>query len=842
MNAALDRCLASPACALPLRRLKLLGGESLNGIDYVEVGEDGTSLCVHLFGAIPQGLGVANVRIEGGDRITGLKALSVTPETEPDLHDDPCLRVMLDRQGDHTAYCLCLVDAGSGADPATWQPLAGFDPRHACTTLRFRLDCGRDLDCAAAAPCVPEPAPGPAIDYLARDFEGFRQMFLDRLAVSMPSWKERHIPDIGIALVEVLAYTADYLAYYQDAVATEAYLDTSRRRISVRRHARLVDYVMHEGCNARAFVTIAHEGDDFDLVLGDTLLLAPPADARDAKPGAIDPAALAAARTAGATVYAPMVLDGQATRTIVAAHSTIHIYTWGDELCCLHKGATRATLVDGSAPNPDGGGGRALKLAVGDFIVFEEVLGIVTGNPADADPAHRQVVRLTAVEPSQDPLDGTPLVDVTWDACDTLTFDLCLSIRRASPDCSLVTGVSVVRGNVLLVDHGDDGNTDTWTVPGAPTPGCCHCEGAVVDVTYGAQRDDHVVPGTPLTFAEAQPAGAPVCKLLQRDPRQARPGISVASSGSTWAAQGDLLSSAPDDRQFVVEIDDEARTHLRFGDGANGRRPQAGDVFTATPRLGNGPAGNVGADSIIWIASRTGTLGLDLRPRNPIAATGGTAAETLAEVKAYAPGAFRAVPLRAIVPADYAAFAQQVAGVQGASCAMAWTGSGYEARVSVDPLGTEVMPVSLAPLVRADLWRYRRIGHDVAVVPARYVPVLVEVFVCVLPDFIVAHVKAALIERFGNRRRSDGTLGFFHPDRLNLGAPVLASAIIAQAQAVTGVAHVELRTLVRQEIGTSGDIPADGILHLAPDEVAQADNDPDHPDHGRIAFTFGGGR
>ena len=37
-------------------------------------------------------------------------------------------------------------------------------------------------------------------------------------------------------------------------MATEAYLATARRRISVRRHARLVDYRMHEGCNARAWV------------------------------------------------------------------------------------------------------------------------------------------------------------------------------------------------------------------------------------------------------------------------------------------------------------------------------------------------------------------------------------------------------------------------------------------------------------------------------------------------------------------------------------------------------------------------------------------------------------
>ncbi len=33
-------------------------------------------------------------------------------------------------------------------------------------------------------------------------------------------------------------------------------LGTARRRVSVRRHARLVDYFMHEGCNARMWVHI----------------------------------------------------------------------------------------------------------------------------------------------------------------------------------------------------------------------------------------------------------------------------------------------------------------------------------------------------------------------------------------------------------------------------------------------------------------------------------------------------------------------------------------------------------------------------------------------------------
>ena len=77
---------------------------------------------------------------------------------------------------------------------------------------------------------------------------------LDRMAVLMPAWSERNPADLGVALVEALAYSADQLSYQQDAVATEAYLGTARQRISVRRHARLMDYFISEGCNARAWV------------------------------------------------------------------------------------------------------------------------------------------------------------------------------------------------------------------------------------------------------------------------------------------------------------------------------------------------------------------------------------------------------------------------------------------------------------------------------------------------------------------------------------------------------------------------------------------------------------
>lgn len=906
-------CAGVPACSVPTRRDALRRSGTLNGIDYVEVSDDGLSLCVHLFGGIPQGLVVANVRISGGDRITGLQVVGVSAELEPDMHDDACLRVLLDRQGDHTVYCLCLVDAASGNDPASWEVLADFDPRYACVALHFRLDCARTMDCATDAPCTQPPTALPEINYLAKDYASFRQLFLDRLALDMPAWQERHVPDIGIALVEVLAYAADHLSYYQDAVATEAYLATARRRISVRRHARLVDYRMHEGCNARALVTLASDA-DLQLDLDNLLLLVPPAGQASVEPGLIEANQFDALRAQGALMFEPMSRDGVAQVQIYAAHSEIRFHCWGDEMCCLPRGSTRATLVDtlpavatpasgveadvpagARAANDDSGSGdaeaRVLHLVAGDLLIFEQVLGVQTGNVADADPSRRHAVRLTDVWTSIDPLNGTPLVEIAWDACDALPFDLCLSSRVRPSECGWLRDISVARGNVLLVDHGehvrgqcaslpicrptgDDGDypglaaalaampdacprcqalpEDCWLVPGIAQHACCHCEGAVQDVRRTPGDTGHVLPHMPLTWAEPLPDQAPVCRLLSRDPRLALPQLAVYGGALgdvlvpgapdarwQWQARYDLLESGPDDRHMVVEIDDDGAAHLRFGDGVLGRQPQAGDFFRAATRIGNGPAGNTGRDSIVWMALKSGVLSADVRPRNPLPATGGAAPESMAEVKLYAPGAFRANPLRAIVADDYAMFAARSPQLQGATAELAWTGSWYGADVTVDPLGGDSLPVALAHGIAAQLQPYRRIGHDIAVRAASYVPLQIGLFVCVLPEFLRAHVEAELRDRFTAGQRRDGLPGFFHPDRLRLGAPVYASALLGEAQSITGVAHVEVTTLVRA--GGHG-VPEDGVLKMAAREIARVDNDPDHPDHGSIAFTLGGGR
>ena len=138
----------------------------------------------------------------------------------------------------------------------------------------------------------------------------------------------------------------------------------------------------------------------------------------------------------------------------------------------------------------------------------------------------------------------------------------------------------------------------------------------------------------------------------------------------------------------------------------------------------------------------------------------------------------------------------------------------------------------------------RRIGHDVGVVPARGVPLAIEIAVCVKDGYLAAHVLADVRARLGRRRLRDGTLGFFHPDNLTFGQGVAVSRLIAAVQAVDGVRHVEVTRLERFPGGKDPDRTAIalGELRLRANEIAQVDDDPDYPEHGTLVVTVGGGR
>ena len=138
--------------------------------------------------------------------------------------------------------------------------------------------------------------------------------------------------------------------------------------------------------------------------------------------------------------------------------------------------------------------------------------------------------------------------------------------------------------------------------------------------------------------------------LLHYDADQASPAMTLASSLNgtiDWTPESDLLGDGADDTHFVLEVEYDGTARVRFGDGVNGMRPKSDSVFSASYRVGNGTAGNIGADTLILCTDSR----ID-RCTNPLAAVGGTDPETTDQIRRRAPQAFLTQE-RAVTMADY---------------------------------------------------------------------------------------------------------------------------------------------------------------------------------------------
>jgi hypothetical protein len=132
-------------------------------------------------------------------------------------------------------------------------------------------------------------------------------------------------------------------------------------------------------------------------------------------------------------------------------------------------------------------------------------------------------------------------------------------------------------------------------------------------------------------------------------------------------------------------------------------------------------------------------------------------------------------------------------------------------------------------------------GHDLEIDTPRYVPLEIAMFVCVKPDYFRSHVREALLEVFSNDTLPDGKKGVFHPDFFTFGQTVHLSPIYAAAQAVAGVASVQITTFRRQDRPETSGL-ANGFLAMNRLEIARLDNDPNFAEHGIFKLTLGGGK
>jgi len=831
--------------------VRLFEGD-LNGIDYVEVvdaeaaQESARQRLLKLYFVKPLAPGLLlkeNVSVEGGERIRDIKVVKVVPDA---AQPSDMLEVWVDRPGDFSTYTLRLVEAAGHS-------VAGFDPLLSAVAFSFKVECPDDFDCRAQVTCPPESVEEPEIDYLAKDYDSFRRLMLDRFSVLMPEWTERNAADLGVVLVEMLAYVGDHLSYQQDAIATEAYLGTARRRSSVRRHARLVDYFMHDGSNARVWAQCNVTQDRVVLPQGTQLFTR--VEQLDAR---VAPATNAYSQALSAR---PEFFETLDDATLYEAHNEINFYAWGERECCLAAGATRATLQDAAEE------AKRLRLRAGDVLIFEERRGPDTGDEADADPAHRHAVRLTRVAPEAeltddgqdrapgpvrtDPLTGQAVVEIEWGAEDALPFPLCLSAVTETSR-SYFSDISVALGNVVLADHGRTvKGEELEAVPKAdPRLAVARGQGGCCESAEAEARAPRFRPSLkegPLTFtaARSQQKGkegtaAPASSVYGWDMRGVLPSVALRpkGGGSVWRPKQDLLSSdefAPD---FVAEVEEDGAATLRFGDDEYGMRPAEGTEFLATYRVGNGARGNIGAESLAHVVTDDTRIA---SITNPLPARGGTDPESIEHVRQSAPWAFRTQE-RAITPEDYAEVAGRHPQVQRAAATMRWTGSWLTVFLNVDRLGGRTVDEEFKAELRSHLERYRLAGHDLEINGPRFVPLEVELFVCVLPNYFRSDVRAVLLDILSARQLPDGRQGLFHPDRFTFGQSVYLSTVQAAVQGVEGVRYVEVKKFTRFGSGGAFAGLEGGQLTIGRLEIARLDNDPNFPENGVLRLTLEGGR
>ena len=855
------------SCCDENRRSLVAEHDTLNGIDWLEVLDRDAplgsprqqTLMLKLIKEVPAGLTWENVRIESDEGASKIQVSWAAPATAPpaaprtiqserDFFDnlDPekakfILLVRTDGNGDYSDYLLRLVRGVSDA-----RPPENFDPRLSELKFSFKVECASEFDCRERRNCPPATETFPDINYLAKDYASFRRLMLDRLGQLLPDWRERSAADLGVTLTELLAYTADHLSYWQDAVATEAYLETARRRTSLRRHALLVDYVMHDGCNARAWLHVSVAGGPVSLQKNGTRFLTHVS-------GAAERIAPDSRAERDAMLQSPTVFEAMHDATLHEEHTRLEFYTWGDERCCLPKGATHATLS-----------GHYPKLQAGEVLLFLEVRGPLSDHEEDADPSHRHAVRLTGVQAFEgeqqlaDPLDKNQLItEITWHTDDALPFPLCIS--------SLAAGdkpVSIAMGNIILVDHGLTVSEES--LGAVPEPSQYYP--AENDVEHCAEEQAKAVPpryrprlaqmpltrygtvlkhtlenGTRKSIRLAYDADAAASHAMAWKMTDVIPHIGLHVKDrpeEPWEARRDLLlDSVANNRHFVVESEHDGSNTLRFGDDRHGKRPDSGDEFIASYRVGNGITGNVGAHAIAHVVSDNAAI---LAVTNPMAARGGTQAETAAQVRRRAPQAFR-VQERAVTPDDYAEVTERMGGIQQATAKLRWTGSWHSVFITVDQQGGESLNRDSKQTLHDHVNRYRMAGHDLRFKDPLFVSLEIDMQICVAPQYFRANVRQALLEIFSNGMLADGRRGVFHPDNFSFGQTIYLSPLYASARQAAGVESVRITRFHR--LGREDPKPlADGFMTLNDLEIARLDNDPSYPDNGVLRLKLFGGK
>ncbi|HOF17820.1 MAG TPA: baseplate J/gp47 family protein [Phycisphaerae bacterium] len=285
--------------------------------------------------------------------------------------------------------------------------------------------------------------------------------------------------------------------------------------------------------------------------------------------------------------------------------------------------------------------------------------------------------------------------------------------------------------------------------------------------------------------------------------------VSVVVDGDPWTEVPHFVESGGDAAHFRTETDASGATVVVFGDGINGVVPATGASVVVAYLETLGGDGNVGANTIRELATAVYLAGapVAIHVTNPMAATGGSAPETIDHARTHAPAELASL-WKAVTKADFQALAEGYPGVAKAQvldtndCANIRY---YVVNLAVAPNGGGYCSPSLKNDLAAHLAARKVITTEVNLFDPSYREIVVDAEIVTHstedPDLVRTRVETALQD-------------FFAFDRMTFGQGVHQSDLVALLDGVRGVSYVHLYAPARDILPGPGEIPALGEVRL----------------------------
>ncbi|MCP4936299.1 MAG: hypothetical protein GY927_19365 [bacterium] len=683
----------------------------------------------------------------------------------------------------------------------------GVDPLHPFfseASFDFFIDCPAG-DCRVGP--VMDTTAGlaePAIDLTAKDFTGFMRVGSDWALATDANWSDLSTASAERMLVELLAHHADMLSLHQDRVVQEAFIDTARERLAVKRHGSLLGVEIAQGGSANTVVAIDVGAAGYLPVQCPIVRLEEGGE-----------------QTIGFETTDAVFLDPDWNAGLedIADAGLLRVAAWpGASDAITASGATRMLLL-----------GWDLQLSPGQRI------GLIQGSQS-------HVATLISVNEyeapgwTDDPVNVSTTVlrrvtEVVWDQPTLTDF---------SPWVDPAELPFLITANLVDAVHGTRKRASN-----SPGTG---------DVPLSGGRRDCV-------FAEESSGTGPLIRALRtpeenilHDAKSDRPQLSINIDGQPWSWETHLWGSAGFDQHFTTEREEDSSVWCLFGDSERGAAVQAANgpalPDSATTKIeveylvGDPATGNVSPFALNGV----GTHPFDITVNNAIsdlairavvnvtAGVGGERPVSLDAARLAIPESITHPPLeRAVTLQDYAAAALTVAGVSQAAAKLIG-GLFNTIGILVAPEDTDELSEELAVEVYRVIDQLRMAGREHIVQAPDYVPLDIALLVCPTAEAGVAETRQAVRDALS--AKPENTDGFFHRSNLDFGSDIMLSDVLAAVQRQPAISAV--KALQFRPLRDSNGLATRQAIELGPTEVAQFSADEAKPEKGRLTIRIQG--